>query len=381
MPIVAVEAFLLDFPLPRPRLFSTGGGDTRGAALVRVADEAGHAGWGETYPLPAGIAKLSALGELLLGRDPDAMAANRAAVRAAAGGDGFAASAVAIALDDLRGRRLGVPVHALYGARRVRARAYASSEGYVAGTPISDAWRAEGDRAVAAGFTGFKLRIGREAIRDEVAAAAEVRRDHPTLQLMADGNGAYTFRQALFVGRALHDLGFAWFEEPMPTAGYRGYERLRDALPLALAGGESVQDRDEAALLIDRGAFDLIQPDVSICGGIGEAAAIGGLARLAAISTHPHACNGALNLAASLHVLALLPDPIRIPGDSPLLEYDFGPNPARTDLLREPLPMRDGWFAIPEGPGLGVDVDEEFVRRTAVQRAAVGAGAGARRRP
>jgi D-galactarolactone cycloisomerase len=368
VPIASVEVFLLDAPLPHRREFSTGGGDSRGASLVRIADDEGTAGWGETYPLPAGVAKLAALGRLLLGRDPDAMAANWALLWGAAAGDGFATSALAIALDDLRARRRRVPVHALYGgARRARARAYASSEGYVPGVANADAWRAEADRAVAAGFTGFKLRIGRDPIPDELQAAAEVRRDHPTLDLMADANAAYTFRQAVHVGRALHDLGFIWFEEPMPTAGYRDYERLRDALPLALAGGESVQSRAEASGLIDRAAVDLIQPDVSICGGIAETLTIGGLARLAAIPTHPHACNGAVNLAASLQVIALLPDPIRLPGDAPLLEHDFGPNVARTDLLRTPLAMRDGCFAIPDGPGLGIDVDEDFVRRTAAE--------------
>ena len=185
---------------------------------------------------------------------------------------------------------------------------------------------------------------------------------------MADGNGAYTVRQAIQVGRALHDLDFRWLEEPTPTERYADYERVRDALPLPLAGGESVQDRGEAAGLLDRGAFDLIQPDPCICGGIGETIAIAGIARLAAVPTHPHCCNGALNIAAALQVIAALPDPTRLTDDPPLLEHDFGPNIARTDLLTEPLTMREGWFDVPTGPGLGVEVDEAFVRRVASAR-------------
>jgi D-galactarolactone cycloisomerase len=375
VPITRVEVFLLDFPLARRRLFSTGGNDSRGATLVRIADGDGAAGWGETYPLPAGAAKLAALGRLLVGREPDAAAANWTLAWEASGGDGFATGALSIALDDLRARRRGVPVSALYGgSRRSRVRAYASSEGYVTGVPVAEAWLDEADRARRAGFTGFKLRIGREPIAPELAAAGRVRAAHPGLALMADGNGAYTFRQAVTVGRELSGLGFTWFEEPLPTAGYRGYERLRAALPLALAGGESVQGRGEAQSLVDRGAFDIIQPDVSICGGIAEGAAIGGAARLAAMATHPHACNGAIGLAATLQLLALLPDPTRLPADAPMLEHDFGPNPARTDLLATPLVMRDGWFDIPAGPGLGVDVDEAFVRRTAVAHEVIVAG-------
>ena len=367
MTIERVEVFLLDFPLPRRRLFSTGGNDSRGAALVRIGDSDGAVGWGETYPTPAGVAMLAELGRLLLGRDPDAATENWRRIWGASGGDGFATGAVSIALDDLRARRRGVPVSALYGgARRERARAYASSEGYVPGRPVADAWLAEADRAAAAGFTGFKLRMGREGISEELAAAAAVRRAHPTMELMADGNAAYTLRQAIQVGRELQRLGFTWFEEPMSTERYAGYERLRAALPLALAGGESVQSRGEAAALIDARALDIIQPDVSICGGIGETIAICGLARLAAIQPHPHACNGALGLAATLQVLAVLPDPTRLPADAPMLEHDFGPNPARTDLLTTPLTMRSGWFDIPTGPGLGIEVDEAFVRRSAV---------------
>ena len=85
----------------------------------------------------------------------------------------------------------------------------------------------------------------------------------------------------------------------MPTTDYVGYERLREALPLALAGGESIQDRGAARDLVDRAGVDIIQPDVSICGGIGETLWIAGLARLGAIETYPHACNGALSLAAT----------------------------------------------------------------------------------
>ena len=367
MPIDTVEAFLLDFPLERRRLFSTGGNDSRGAALVRIADSDGAVGWGETYPQPAGVARVEALGALLVGRDPDDAAANRALILGASGGDGFATGALTMALDDLRARRRGVPINKLYGGSvRIRVRAYASSEGYVIGTPAAEAWLAEADRAVAAGFTGFKLRIGREAIAGELAAATAVRRAHPTLDLMADGNGAYTLRDALRVGAVLRELDFTWFEEPLPTATYARYEELRARLPLALAGGESVQGRAEAQSLVDRGAFDIIQPDVSICGGIGEALAIGAMARLASVAMHPHACNGALGLAATLQVIAALPDSTWLPAAAPLLEHDFGPNPARTHLLATPLTMRDGWFDVPTGPGLGVDVDEAWVRRVAV---------------
>ncbi len=368
--IERVDVFVLDHPLARRRIFSTGGNDSRGAALVRIEDGDGAVGWGETYPVVGAAVLLRELGAGLIGRDPDDAAANWGWLWAASS-NGFHVSALSMALDDLRARRRGVPVSALYGgAVRSRARAYASSEGYLEGVPTLDVWRAEAERALQAGFTGFKLRIGRLAVAEELATIETFRTAFPDVELMADGNGAYTMGQALEVGAALHGLAFRWFEEPIPTAAYAGYERLRARLPLALAGGELIQDRDAGRALVDRGAVDIIQPDVSICGGIGEALAIAGIARLNAIEIQPHACNGALGLAASLQLLAVLPDPVRLPGSGPLLEHDFGPNPSRTDLLATPLVMRNGWFDIPSGSGLGVEVDEAFVRRHAAATSA-----------
>ena len=364
--IALVEVFEPTFDLTRRRIFSTGGNADRGATLVKITDADGQAGWGETYPVPAGVATIRAAGAHLVGRDPADALANQDLVRRLTLGNGFATSALSIALDDLRARQLGVSVATLYGgAVRDRVRAYASSEGYVEGQPLAETWIGEAARAREAGYLGFKLRIGRDPIAAELDAARQLRAAFPeaSLDLMADGNAAYTFGDAVRVGEALHDQGFGWFEEPLPTDGYVDYERLRERLPLPLAGGELLQTVRDARAAIDRGAFDLIQPDVSICGGIADTIAIGALARLAGISIHPHACNGAIGLAASLQVLAVISDPTRLPTDAPLLEVDFGPNPTRTELLREALPFAGGWFTIPTGPGLGVEVDEAFVRR------------------
>ena len=363
-PIERVEVFEPTFDLPRRRLFSTGGNTDRGATLVKITDADGRAGWGETYPVPAGVAIIRAAAATLIGRDPQDATANWNLVWDASLGNGFATGALSIALDDLRARQLGVSVARLYGGpTRDRVRAYASSEGYIEGRTPIDAWLPEAERVVAAGFRGMKLRIGREPIVRELRDAAALRRAFPDLDLMADGNAAYTLHEAVEVGHALHDLAFDWFEEPLPTTGYIGYERLRERLPLALAGGESLQGRLEAHDPIERGAFDAIQPDVSICGGIGDGLAIAELARLVAMGIHPHACNGAIGLAATLQLHAVLPDPTRLASYQPLLEVDFGFNPTRTDLLTTPLDFRNGWYTIPTGPGLGVDVDEAFVRR------------------
>ena len=366
MTIEQVEILVPTHVLSRRRLYSTGGNVTRESVLVRISDGEGAEGWGETYLRTGVVAIIAELAGLLIGRDPGGATANWALLRGATS-DGLAISALSIALDDLRARQLGVPLSDLYGGRiRSRVRAYASSGGYVAGLDPIDAWRAEAEAVQAAGLTAMKLRIGRESPTLERPMLETFAAEAHGLDLMADGNAAYTMGTALDVGRTLADAGYRWFEEPIPTDDYAGYRSLRDKLPIALAGGESLEGRGPARAFIDAGAVDLIQPDPTICGGIGEALFIASLARLSAIACHPHACNGAVALAATLQLLAVLPDPTRLAEDAPLLEYDFGENPLRTDLLTGPLDLEEGWFSIPDGPGLGVSPDVAFLRRTAM---------------
>ena len=110
-----------------------------------------------------------------------------------------------------------------------------------------------------------------------------------------------------------------------------------------------------------------------ICGGIGEARFYADLARLHAVGCVPHTSGGAIGIAAALQLHALLPDPTRLSTtDPPLLEVGFGPNPLRTDVLADGWSVGpDGWVDIPDGPGLGVTVDEAFVRSSAVEHRVV----------
>ena len=103
-----------------------------------------------------------------------------------------------------------------------------------------------------------------------------------------------------------------------------------------------------------------------ICGGIGEALFYANLARLHAVATVPHTDGGAIGIAAALQLISLLPEPTRSPAtDSPLLEVGTGENPWRTDVLARGWQLTDGWVDIPTGTGLGIEVDEGFIRRHA----------------
>ena len=181
---------------------------------------------------------------------------------------------------------------------------------------------------------------------------------------MADGNGAYDIDDSRRLGRALERLGFRWLEEPLPTDDYAAYAPLAGELAIPLAGGEILESVEAAEPFLRAGSFDLVQPDVSICGGIAGLLEIAAAAARAGSHAVPHACNGVIALAATLQVLAILPVPADAPPwAEPMLENDVGENPIRTDLLIEPLQLDDGWMRIPDGPGLGIEVDEESLRR------------------
>ena len=184
---------------------------------------------------------------------------------------------------------------------------------------------------------------------------------------MVDAWGSYTLPTAIRVGRALEEIGIAWYEEPLAQAHYEGYEVLADALDIAVAGGEMLQTRAAFHDLLTRRAVDIVQPDVSLCGGIADLLFIADLAALHRIQAVPHSWNGPVTEAASLHIASLLPEPTLMPGvDVPLLEHDTTENRFLGELLREPFQLVDGSYAVPTAPGLGIELDERALERLRV---------------
>lgn len=346
-------------------------------AIVKITDRDGVSGWGETYLVPGIVAILAQIAEILPGRRAISLRALISDVRWSAEHP-YAASALSIALEDLRARQLGVSVATSFGgAVRDRVRAYAASGGYVEGRDPVETWPEERDRLLERGFTAWKLRVGRYPIAHEAPLLERLRADLPaSFDLMADGNAAYLLPGAVEMGRLLGRLGFVWFEEPMrQREGYAGYERLAAALDIALAAGEILENRGQARDFLARGCSDIVQPEPVICGGVGETLFISELAAVHGVAAMPHTSNNALGIAAALQVLAVLPNPTRSPASPELyLEFGVDDNPHRTGLVATPLEFRDGWVTIPPGPGLGVEIDEAYLRHHATEVRAVGGG-------
>lgn len=372
MKIASVETLLLQHKLSRPTGPASVLNEWRRNLLVRITTDDGLVGWGETAPL-AGVRDTidTMYAPLLVGRDPRSIGTSWRTRWLAPFENRLAVGAIDIALHDLVGQALGVPVHQLYGgARRDRVPVYASGGGYFHGVHPADVWPAETQGYVARGFRAIKLKIGRYDPKEELAALAVVKAAlPPDVKLMVDAWGSYTLATALMVGRELEKLGITFYEEPLPQFGYRGYPELAAQLDIAVAGGEMLQNRQAFKELLDRRAVDIIQPDASLCGGIRELLFIAELAELYGVQCIPHSWSGAILNAASIHLVSLLPEPTLMPGvGTPMVEFDVTENPFASGLLRAPLPLVDGCFEVPNTPGLGLDLDLAAIRALEVPR-------------
>jgi D-galactarolactone cycloisomerase len=372
MKIASVDTLLLQHRLARPTGPASVLNEWRRNLLVRITTDTGLVGWGETAPM-AGVRETidTLYTPALVGRDPREVGTTWRTRWLAPFENRLAIGAIDIALHDLIGQALGVPVHQLYGgARRRRVPVYASGGGYFQGVHPAEIWPQETSAYVARGFRAIKLKIGRYDPQEELAALAVVRASLPAeVKLMVDAWGSYTLPTALRVGRELEKLGITFYEEPLPQFGYRGYPELAAQLDIAVAGGEMLLHRQAFKELLDRRAVDIIQPDASLCGGIRELLFIAELAELYGVQCIPHSWSGAILNAASIHIVSLLPEPTLMPGvGTPMVEFDVTENPFASGLLHAPLPLVDGCFEVPDTPGLGLDLNLEAIRALEVPR-------------
>ncbi|EMA54270.1 mandelate racemase/muconate lactonizing enzyme family protein [Halococcus salifodinae] len=257
-----------------------------------------------------------------------------------------------------------MPVATLLGGRECGAvDAYATGHYFRPTDDLEEQYAAICDEAAvnADAFGRVKLKVGLALLGHspdaDVELARRVRdRVGPEVDVMVDASYAYDRPTARRVGRELGALGVRWFEEPVRPTDYDGYERLSRTLDVPIAGGECHGPADLDRLLA-RGALDVVQPDVCNVGGLTPAREVADGAQHAGVPIVPHVWGTQVALAASLQLLATFP------GDPPL-EFDRSANPLRDNLAVDPVKTDDrGRVAVPEGPGLGVDLDPGAVER------------------
>src|SRR5438067_1198988 len=384
MKIAAIRTIALSAPVDPPYASAAGVQARRGGLLVEVETDSGIVGIGEAGLGGGATASVieKDLAPMLVGEDPLLIEGlwQRMFVRTRQyGRRGVvmqAISGIDIALWDIAGKIAKMPVYQLLGACRDRVEAYASGGFYQEGKGVDGiAGEAEGYRA--RGFKGMKMKVGRNPSTqthlrqligeaefcevdpsEDLARVAAVRQAlGPDAKLMVDVNCAWSPDFAIEMGRAMEPQKLYWIEEPVATDDIDGSARVADALATPISGYETENGLYGFRQLIDRGAVDIVQPDIAWSGGFSEGRRIAAYAQAHHKMVAPHAFAGAVLLVASLHFAAAIPNGL-------LLEWDQNPNGLRDDLLKEPLRLEpDGTVMLPERPGLGIELDRAAIDR------------------
>jgi D-galactarolactone cycloisomerase len=285
-----------------------------------------------------------------------------------------ALSGVDIALWDITGKALNLPLYKLLGGPfRERIPVYGYGMMFRRVADLKTLFAEESQALVANGFKAVKMKIGIGPKGDLDLVGAVRKAVGPEIRLMVDANHCYTAREAIPLGREFERLGVFWFEEPVAPEDRQGYRDLCLALDMNIAGGEAEFTRWGFRDLIEGRCVDILQPETCGLGGITEYQKVLALAHSHFIPVVNHVWGSAVAVATNLHLLAAMPD---LPGGvhpvQPMLEYDTTPNLFREELLvtslgiLEQVSRNGGWVALPGGPGLGIEIDFDFLKRFSV---------------
>jgi D-galactarolactone cycloisomerase len=214
------------------------------------------------------------------------------------------------------------------------------------------------------GLPGVKLKIGRDVDADVELTKAVRAAIGPDRMLMLDANHGYDAIDAIALGRCVADQNVMWFEEPVAPEDRASYREVRRGQPIPVAGGECEFTRWGMMDIMTTRAMDILQPDTCAAGGLSECKKIADMATIFGLRYVPHVWGTGIGIAAALQLLAVIPHtPPRITPREPLLEFDRSEHPFRQAVLEQPIEHQGGWVAIPDGPGLGIEVDRTALAR------------------
>lgn len=368
MKITKVET--LYFRLPQVKEQCDSGQD---AIIVRVETDAGITGIGEVDSSPLAVKGAiegpfshtitSGLGHLLIGEDPfetEKLWYKMYQSNIYAGRRGIAIHAMSgidLALWDIKGKALGVPVWKLLGGGfHKKIRCYASSLFGV--TPQLTADLALRYRDM--GFTAVKFGwdpMGQSESND-IALVREARRGlGDSVDLMIDAGLVWDAKTAIRRAKAFSEYNIFWLEEPLRPDDYQGYRRLSESTEIRIAAGEEESSRLSYLELMDQGKIDVVQVDLARCGGFTEAMKIASLAWDRGLPVANHGFTTYVNVAAALHWLNAVPNAL-------ICEFvaQDGTN-LRDMLTHQQFVAKDGYLQMPDEPGLGVDLNEDAVQK------------------
>ena len=340
--------------------------------FVKVMTDSGLYGVGEAtleYREPTVVQAIMELERYLIGKDPHNIEAFwHDACRDAYWRGGVvlmsALAGVEMALWDIKGKDLGVPVYKLLGGK-VRDSVKCYANGWFAGAKTPEEFAEKAKIAVENGFSGLKwdpfgkayLNIDPKSLNDALDCVAAVKDAvGDKVHLIIEGHGRFNVPTAVRIGKALEKFGILWFEEPIPPDDKKGIAWVRSKISTPVSGGERLYSRFEYADYLRMECADFWQPDVSHAGGIMEVRKIASMAEAHYIPVCPHNPSGPVANAATLQLAACTPNFY-------LLETMSSDIPWRADVSTERVKFENSEMFIPDLPGLGIDINEEEIAK------------------
>lgn len=273
-------------------------------------------------------------------------------------------SGIDMAARDAIGKQLGVGVCDLLGGRGSERIPVYASGGYFA-NQAHYSLEHQLEPLAGQGHKRVKIKIGRspQDDQDRVARSRIVLGDD--FELLVDTNGNYSPDLVLDSMRRIAPYNIGWYEEPLPPQDFQGLQRLREQALIPVATGEALYTAFDFNRLLEARQVDVLQPDITLCGGLGQARHSALQALQVNLRVSPHVWGSAVGLAAACHFVASLPTyPHGDNNPAPtLIEYDIGINPLRDELLSTPLTAQAGEVAVPTGAGLGIELDPDAVAK------------------
>ena len=364
--ITSVEGIACSVPLAAPVMMGLGLAMKREAIVIKVTTEGGLVGWGEAHHgrAPRAVEALvnSTMRDLVVGQDAAETTAvwervfrNQLATHGTGAAAACALSGLDTALWDIRAKAAGWPLYRLLGGQKKDIPAYAG--GVALGYKEPSALVEDVLEVISRGYTAVKLRIGQDVASDLARVRAVREAVGPDFVLLTDANAQYTLEDVMAVTPVFEELGIGWLEEPFAPQDRRLYREAARATSIPLAAGENHYTRYDFAQVIEDGAVRVLQPDASKVGGVTEIMRVAALASVAGLPICPHTAITGINMAATVHLIASMPN-------ARYFEADIAKgNDLRNKLCSSPFEVDAAGNVTPlDAPGIGVEVDEDFLR-------------------
>ena len=350
--------------------------------FVQIDTDEGITGYGEATNYPGGgslvvASTINQVRETLIGEDPfdiDRLWHKIFRRYTYLGSRGLVTAVISgidIALWDIKGKALGRPIYEILGGKfRDNITMYAN--GWFTGCTTPKDFADAAAATVAQGYTALKFdpfthemqpfhtgyvsgaisADGEELGMDKVAAVREA--VGSKIEVLIDAHGHYNVPTAIRIGNQLAEHSVTWYEEPVPPEGYEALAQVRQSVAVPICVGERLFTRYDFLPIFENRLADYIMPDVVWTGGISELRKIATMAEAYYIPVSPHNAMGSIQIIAGAHTMMTVPNFYR-------LEFSIAALESYNAVLDKPLDIRDGNLLLPTGPGLGYDLDTEFM--------------------